>query len=91
MTATRVLVGSWEERKGQTWKDKHVVALRRRVRLAVQLNRVEGRATRKDGTALRPAVHLLRARFALRRRVREREDDRPLVVIRHRSDNLFRE
>jgi len=72
-------------------EDVRVVALPRHVRLPVHHHRVERAPARKQTLALAPRERLLRRALRLRRRVRQRHDDRPLVQLAHQVHHLLAE
>jgi hypothetical protein len=80
-----------DDAEAEPREDVGVVGLPRHQHLAVQLHAVEGAAAREHRAALGPGVGLLRRALRVRGRVRQREDDRLLVLGRHRLHHLLGE
>ncbi len=72
-----------DRREPHAGEDVRVVALARHVRPAVQRDRVERAAAGEQRAPAAPSVRLLRRALGLRRRIGQRENDRPLVDARH--------
>src|SRR4029077_18860451 len=72
-------------------EDVEVVSLSWQEGLTVILNWRELHTGRVDRLALRPGISLLRRALGVVSRIRQSQDDRPLVDTRHRFNHLLRE
>src|SRR5712672_1307110 len=80
-----------EDRHSDGREDVEIVGLARQERLATVADRCELHAGGIDRLALGPRVGLLGGAFRVLRRVRQRQDHRPVVDARHGLDRLLGE
>lgn len=73
--------------QGHVKPTHHVVALTRLVALVVVADGVKRTATRVKNAAVGALDRLLKGALGLRDRIRERKDDRALVVRRHKVED----